>query len=82
MLQNMVKTLYEHRKKRAFVTIANKQKLRENHEKKTGTIREYTGTKKGKASNLLKILAFFIYGGEGEIRTHGTCVHTRSRRAP
>ncbi len=23
-----------------------------------------------------------IYGGEGEIRTHGTCVHTRSRRAP
>ena len=22
------------------------------------------------------------YGGEGEIRTHGTCVHTRSRRAP
>ena len=24
----------------------------------------------------------FIYGGEGEIRTLGTCVHTRSRRAP
>ena len=38
--------------------------------------------KKQKASNLLKLLAFFAYGGEGEIRTHGTCVHTRSRRAP
>ena len=23
-----------------------------------------------------------ISGGEGEIRTHGTCVHTLSKRAP
>jgi len=35
--------------------------------KRTGTRLEYTGMEKQKASNLLKLLAFFIYGGEGEI---------------
>ncbi|MDO8948564.1 MAG: hypothetical protein Q7U88_15635 [Desulfocapsaceae bacterium] len=35
--------------------------------RRTGTRLEHTGMEKQKASNLLKLLAFIIYGGEGEI---------------
>lgn len=34
----------------------------------TGTRPEYTGTEKQKASNLLKLMAFILHGGEGEFR--------------
>ena len=32
--------------------------------------------------NYLKLQGISMNSGEGEIRTHGTCVHMRSRRAP